>query len=303
MRQIGLIPAVEDAERFQDYLIAQGIKCSLDVEETGYAVWVHDDDRIPEAKGALAEFQADPQAARFREARKQADAVLREQAAQRKAARRNTVSMSQHWSRPASASAPLTVGLLLICVVVFAQTEFVEPAQYYQQTELGEPEEGLAARLMFSTDGTWRAIVEDREWWRLLTPSILHFGPLHLIFNLMWWWRLGGMIELRKGTPVLFGLVIVTALATDLLQFQFSGWRFGGMSGVVYGLIGYAFVKGKLDPADGIELDRQSIAMALFFYVICWTGLLGNVANFGHAGGLIAGITCGSLSAAWRQWR
>ena len=303
MRQIGLIPAVEDAERFQDFLIAQGIKCSFDVEATGYAVWVHDDDQIPAAKSALAEFQANPQDARFREARKQADALLREQAALRKAARRQMVSMSQHWSRPASAAAPLTVGLLMICVVVFAQTEFVEPSMERQRSEFGAREDGLAERLMISTDGTWRAIFQDHEWWRLLTPSILHFGIMHIVFNLMWWWRLGGMIEQRKGTPAFFGLVLATALATDLLQFQFSSWRFGGMSGIVYGLIGYAFVKGKLDPADGIDLDRRSAALALFFYVICWTGALGPIANFGHAGGLLAGITCGSLSAVWRRWR
>ncbi len=303
MRQIGLIPAVEEAERFQDYLIAQGIKCSLDVEETGYAVWVHNDDQLAAAKTALAEFLANPQDERYRDARKQADALLREQAAQRKAARRNMVAMSQHWSRPASAAAPLTVGLLLICVLVFAQTEYVEPSMARQRVEFGDVEDGLAGRLMISTDGTWRAILEDREWWRLLTPSILHFGIMHIVFNMMWWWRLGGMIELRKGTPAFLGLVIVTALATDLLQFQFAGWRFGGMSGVVYGLIGYAFVKGKLDPSDGIDLDRQSAAMALFFYVICWTGALGPIANFGHAGGLLAGITCGCLSAAWRYRR
>ena len=54
-----------------------------------------------------------------------------------------------------------------------------------------------------------------------------------------------------------------------------SGPAFGGMSGVVYGLFGYVWVKTRLDPADGFRLDPM-VAMIMFgFFIICFTGMFG----------------------------
>ena len=59
------------------------------------------------------------------------------------------------------------------------------------------------------------------------------------------------------------------------------------MSGVVYGLFGYVWIKSKLDPGDGFQID-PTIAMIMFvFFVICFTGIFGGVANWAHAGGLV----------------
>ena len=86
------------------------------------------------------------------------------------------------------------------------------------------------------------------------------------------------------------------------MQVTTAGPNFGGMSGVVYGLIGYAWIRGKLNPASGIGLDQRSLIFSLVWLVACFTGVLGAVANYAHLGGLILGMALGAL-AAWHAQR
>jgi len=65
---------------------------------------------------------------------------------------------------------------------------------------------------------------------------------------------------------------------------------FGGMSGVNYALIGYVWIRGRFDPAAGLHLDRQSLIYALIWFVLCFTKLLGPVANYAHGAGLMVGM-------------
>jgi len=67
--------------------------------------------------------------------------------------------------------------------------------------------------------------------WRLVTPVILHFGILHIVFNMMWLYDLGSAIEQRQGTGRMAILVVVVAVLSNLSQFFWDGPNFGGMSG------------------------------------------------------------------------
>jgi GlpG protein len=288
MRHIGTIPDPRLAERFQDFLIAQGTKCRLDDEVDGTAVWIYDDDRVPAARQQLAEFLAQPDSSRYREARDQASAVLREEAARRKQARRNTVHLSQQWSRPPVAQAPITVAILVACIYLFVETWFLKDQR------------GLMALLFISDDGGWTAI-QRGEYWRLFTPALMHGGAIHILFNMLWWWDLGLPIESRRGSLRFLLLVLTLAGVSNVLQFVFAGPWFLGMSGVVFGLFGYVWVKGKLDPADGLGISNQSAMWMLVWFFACWFGMVGRIANWAHTGGLVMGVILGCLSALWRQ--
>ena len=41
--------------------------------------------------------------------------------------------------------------------------------------------------------------IKNGQIWRIFTPSLLHGGILHLLFNILWLMVLGGMIERDKG--------------------------------------------------------------------------------------------------------
>lgn len=139
--------------------------------------------------------------------------------------------------------------------------------------------------------------IRQGEAWRLLSPIFMHFHPLHLVFNMLWLWDLGRAIESRLSSGRLALLVAVIGILSNLGEFYYSGPRFGGMSGVVYGMLGYIWVQGHFNPHSDLFLHKQIAIMIMAWYVLCWTGLVGPVANMAHTVGLVAGLAFGFVSA------
>ena len=150
-------------------------------------------------------------------------------------------------------------------------------------------------------DGTWvRTLPEVRhgEVWRLLTPIFIHYGILHLVFNMLWLRDLGSMIEGRQSSIHLLLLVLCIGVGSNLGEnFLGRSPAFGGMSGVVYGLLGYIWVRGKCDPASGLYLHPTTVLMMIVWFFACLLGLVGNIANAAHGVGLVMGMAWGYLSS------
>ncbi len=137
--------------------------------------------------------------------------------------------------------------------------------------------------------------IRDGQVWRLFTPAFLHFGIFHVVFNLMWTWELGRLIESRQGSLMMLVLFLISDLAANLAQYLVDGPVFGGLSGVVYALFGYIWIQGLTNPRFGIRLNPPVVYLLLGWFVICWTGILEKlfdlgVANSAHTAGLISGI-------------
>ena len=134
--------------------------------------------------------------------------------------------------------------------------------------------------------------IRDGQWWRLFTPVFLHFGLFHLVFNLLWVWELGRLIESRHGALALLAMTALLGAVSNLAQYFAGGPLFGGMSGVLYGYFGYLWIQGSCNPAWEIRLARP-VVLLLGWFALCWSGVLElinlHVANSAHAGGLIAG--------------
>ncbi len=143
------------------------------------------------------------------------------------------------------------------------------------------------------------------EIWRLLTPAFLHFGILHVLFNSLWMWDLGRRLELFLGRWHFLLFFVITAVASNIAQYLWSGSAmFGGMSGVVYALVGFIAVRQRLAPHPLVAVPPALIGFMLFFLVLCMTGavdyfIAGSVANAAHLGGLIAG---GIYAFATKHW-
>ena len=149
--------------------------------------------------------------------------------------------------------------------------------------------------------------IRHGEIWRLFTPMFIHFGILHILFNMLWLRDLGSMIEAREGSLRLLVVVLLTSAGSNLAQYGISvpmlgggSPVFGGMSGVVYGLLGYIWMRGKFDPSTRLFLHKNTGTMMLVWLVLCFTGMLGPVANLAHLFGLLIGMALGYLSSQWR---
>lgn len=131
--------------------------------------------------------------------------------------------------------------------------------------------------------------------WRLFTPIFMHFGPFHLLFNMLWLFDLGGMLERVQGSLRLSILVVIIAVVANVAQYFWAGPDFGGMSGVSYGLLGYVWIQGRLNPRSGVVLHAYLVVMMLAWFVLCWVGVIGNVANMAHSIGFACGLVLGRV--------
>lgn len=281
MRQIGTIEERDAATRFGDYLASQGISCAVEPGGSGYTVWVHEEDQITRAKEELAQFQKEPGHERYRGAQGTAKVVTQQRVQKSKAIRARTIDMRDRWTRPAIDSGPVTFGLMALMVVVAILTG-VDPAKHQE----------FFQRMVFSMGDMQE--IRSGEVWRLITPIFLHFGPWHFLFNLLALRDFGLMTEYRLGPPKFFAMVIVIAVLSNFAQFEMTGGRFGGMSGVNYGLFGYVWVRGKLDPESGVGVDPTNVTYMLGWFVLCFVGIIPNVANGAHLVGLAIGAAMGA---------
>jgi len=295
MRQIGHIETEAAAKLFGDYLYAQGIKNDVEHEQAdGWAVWIHDEEELSRANGLLAEFRANPADAKFsakaRDAEKLRSAEQKAQADYEK-----KMLGRRHLFRPLRDYnfGPLTFVLIAASVVVFFKMKFGDDIEAIKNLFIKD------FVLMVDFKSKDLPEVAHGEVWRLLTPIFIHFSVMHIVFNMLWLRDLGSMIEARQNSLVLGMLVVVIGVCSNLGQFYAVHPLFGGMSGVVYGLMGYIWIRGKCDPGSGLFLHPTTVWMMLIWYFLCWSGFVCNVANIAHTVGLVMGIAWGWVSS-WR---
>src|SRR5262249_53638668 len=155
------------------------------------------------------------------------------------------------WSYRPPERVPATMALLAACIGVFAiligtggqswaLRSKLAIAPMHVEVPESFKENAAAYRGMNSTvvPQTWiraddLSRIRHGEVWRLVSPIFLHFGFLHLLFCLYWLNDIGGMVEIRKGTLWLVGLVVLIAVPSNLAQYAVDGANFGGMMPIV----------------------------------------------------------------------
>src|ERR1051326_412445 len=295
MRLIGHLADETAARAFADYLYVQGIENKLEHEKTdGWGIWISDEDKIARASDLLTAFRQNPADPKYKKEAKGA-AELRAQEEKEQESYRKRLKSRRHLFRPLTpyGFGPLTLLMILTSVAVFFLSRFAENLESVRGLF-------ISSYIMEVHTLSWDAIppeIRHGEVWRLITPIFIHMGPLHILFNMLWLRDLGSMVEGRQSSLHLLALTVVIAALSNLAQYYYQGPVFGGMSGVVYGLLGYVWIRGKFDPGSGLYLHSYNVMMMLIWFFACLFKLIPHVANAAHAIGLVVGMAWGYLSS------
>lgn len=294
MRSIGSFPDEATARRVGDVLLAKGIETQVDPAADGtWEIWVLDDDRLEDAETLLTAFRADPDREEYRRLADEAVGLRRKAEKEEKRAAKLYRGREALLNPSPWRATPVTWTLIALSVAAALLTrlgQYLEPGHFLLISEPVSMGDAVFWRRGFPE-------ILSGQVWRLVTPMFLHFGVMHLVFNLLWLRDLGGMVERHFGWRYLAGFVLIVSALANVGQYVQSGPMFGGMSGVVYGLLGFVWIRGKLDPFSGVFLHPTTVTMMIVWYVLCLVGFIPYVANTVHTVGLLAGVGWGYLSA------
>ena len=137
--------------------------------------------------------------------------------------------------------------------------------------------------------GSFQGVAQG-QLYRLLTAMFLHASPIHIIFNMMSLWWIGGPLEAALGRARYLALYFVSGLAGSALTYLIAAPNQPslGASGAIFGLLG----------ATGILLRRLNYDLrpliAILVINLIFTFSPGmNIAWEAHIGGLVAGVITG----------
>jgi len=315
MRQIGTLPNESAARRFTAFLLTQGISASPEQDAEEWIIWVHDENSVARGHDALEDFRQDPNGEIYLRAETAAEQIVRKNLETVKQNQKNVRDLRGQWSQPNGKRRPLTLSVLVLTVLVFLFTS-TKSSRFE-----GTPPSASASlydTLLFCSrrgyQGDPLASIKKGQLWRIVTPILLHGSALHLLFNMYWLFQLGGMIESCRGKGTLLAILLITAILSNLAQAMMpdleppltllSGTpHFVGMSGAVYGLFGYIWITGRLNPESGMYLHPQTVLLMIGLAFLCLVSpAFGeNVANTAHFGGLLTGVACAQLSLRQRN--
>ena len=274
MRRLVSLPQQTHAERFTAALIDAGIDAHAENDDGAWDIWVENEELLDEAKRLLVEFQENPDDQRYIEAVRRAERKLAQQLKAERRRNEQVVDVRTQGGSRSQVLPVITLGLVMVSVVLAFMKEF-DPGRW----------EAVANILWFAP-----FTFQTFELWRVFTPVLLHGDLIHLLFNMMWMMSLGKMIETQHGMRFYGMLVILCACISNCAQFFIVSPHFLGMSGVVFGLAAYCWYVGKKMPQKGIILDGQNALFMLLWMILCFTGLVGNIANMAHLFGALTGL-------------
>lgn len=289
MKCIGKLAYEQQSQVFSDYLISQSIDNQVDLGDDGYEIWVHDEDKFENAKLELDLFLINPQDQKYLSAIKTAKKIRHDEHQKNK--QRDRLHMKLNFSMGGRLPMPVaTKSIIILCVILALMTNF------------GDNIKSPIFRFLVYDDVSLNFFrIKSGQFWRIFTPILLHGGIIHILFNMLWLKDLGSIVEHKKGTLHFLIIILIIAGVSNTVQYIASGPMFLGMSGVVYGLLGYIYVKMKTQAYEGFHIDQGTFIFMMIWFFLCMTPLIGNIANYVHAGGLITGAVLGYLPLLVRK--
>ena len=302
MRQVGSSGEEANAGRFVDFLLTRGIDARVLQAQNGWGVWVIEEDQVAEARELWSKFSADPDNPVYSQAGGVARKLRQQEQKEEKAFERRQEAFERRLEGAGTFRAPLTVLLIVVSVVVYllgmsGDRTKIQDALWFK-APAGELVLGATAETPQEARGVQTPLTSilRGQVWRLVSPIFVHLDGIHLLFNMLMLSSLGTALERSIGTWRLALMVLVLAVFSNCAQAFFGpGFRFGGMSGVLYGFAGFIWVASARAPQMGLFMSPGT-AMLLVGWLLM--GIVAEnpgaaMANWAHGAGLLGGLAMG----------
>jgi GlpG protein len=290
MRSIAKFKEEKLALRFWNYLQTIDIESSLEEDDIQkeWHIWVLDEEKLDLSISEKNEFVKNPDNPKYITNGKKA--INEKQDEVKAKSRYKDYNLKDKWFKQESRLGMVSLALIITSVAVFLISG------------TGKNYQVIGPFLISEKNDIYFSEFLSGQLWRIVTPIFLHFGFLHIIFNMYWLYYFGCQIEKRKGSAFIAIFIFLTAIFSNIAQYLVTGPEFGGMSGVVYALLGYIWIKSKFDPGDGLYIEQSTALVLVAWLLLCFVmpvapGFSGGVANWAHTGGLISGAGWGYISA------
>ncbi len=295
MRLLENFDAEQDAQEAVEVLFVHGITATMKQgRDDSFSLWVHEEDEMDAARDLLVQIRENPQMRPEIASRAKA---MRSEAKKSAKSARHREARAREALAPKTGIGPVTMALIAACVIVAVLTKLGD------DTAALRPFTFVGFEIIGETRALprgWASYLVDQQWWRLLTPIFIHFGIMHIGFNGWWLKDLGSAIEREHSSKVLIAMVLIMGVTSNVAQYVIEGgFLFGGMSGVVFGLFGFIWIRGRFDPTSRLGMPKQTVMWMMAWFAICFTGIVGPIANTAHAVGLVVGGAWGFLTSGY----
>lgn len=273
----GMLPHRESALAFVDYLASKGIEAAVQEDfNDKFTIYAAQESDVSTIRLELIRLGSSP----YAKLREYNQAAWQQKQGAPAGRRRNLfASWSAFYLQPFS----VTTLVEVICVLLYLLSFL--PGAYNSAY-------GLLGLYHLPH------LTENFQVWRLIMPIFFHFGFMHIAFNLVMWEAFARPLERTLGRLKLLSLLLVIAMLSNALEFALLTQPaiFGGLSGVVYGIIGYMGVL-SLNPhlPSALRVPRGLLIVCLIF--IAFGFFTSGTANFCHVGGMAVGALWGLIDS------
>jgi rhomboid protease GluP len=176
-----------------------------------------------------------------------------------------------------------------------------------------------ASMFLLGQDALWTRLLAldkealaDGEYWRLISPVLVHGTILHLALNMYALWIIGPIVEALYGSVRFLFLYLVCAAAGSAASYLVSPIPSVGASGAIFGLFGVLLVADRVHK-PALTRGARSLTMQIgaLIGVNLFIGFaIPGIDNAAHLGGLLAGAWLGyvmiptgamTLASMWRR--
>lgn len=174
---------------------------------------------------------------------------------------------------------PFTFGIILVNIILFIVTAIVSKSILL-----------IDVRVLLEFGAKQTYLIQQGQYWRLITSAFLHGGLIHLLVNMYSLFMVGTLVEKIYGWKKYLGIYFFSAITSSLLSYYLDISNISvGASGAIFGVLGAVLV---FAIKERKNIDRGFISNIVSVIVInLLIGLsASNIDNYGHVGGFLGGL-------------